>query len=122
LTVGLHHYPDVQSIEEDTVRVAVERKCLMLGQRLLKAWLTTRDALRYSSDDQDKREACGDVSVGCSSPDSEGLPNSGVDASSGSSSDRLAVGQCEGCEVVSSIEQVVVWIQQACNGWVMTGN
>jgi hypothetical protein len=36
LTVGLHHYPDIQSISDADVRAAVELRCLQLGQQLLK--------------------------------------------------------------------------------------
>jgi len=35
LTVGLHHYPDIEAIKDDTIRVPVERACLELGQKLL---------------------------------------------------------------------------------------
>lgn len=35
LTVGLHHYPDIQDIQDPGIRVPVERACLQLGQQLL---------------------------------------------------------------------------------------
>lgn len=35
LTVGIHHYPDNENIQDDAVRVPVERACLQLGQQLL---------------------------------------------------------------------------------------
>jgi hypothetical protein len=35
LTMGIHHYPDIQSIQDPATRVAIERACLQLGQQLL---------------------------------------------------------------------------------------
>lgn len=35
LTIGIHHYPDIQGIQDDAIRVPVERSCLQLGQQLL---------------------------------------------------------------------------------------
>lgn len=35
LTIGLHHYPDIESIRDDGRRAAVERACLQLGRQLL---------------------------------------------------------------------------------------
>jgi hypothetical protein len=34
--VGLHHYPDIQALEDADVRSGVELRCLQLGQHLLK--------------------------------------------------------------------------------------
>jgi hypothetical protein len=35
LTIGIHHYPDIQNIRDDAIMVSVERACLQLGQQLL---------------------------------------------------------------------------------------
>lgn len=35
LTVGIHHYPDIQNIKDNGIRVSVERACLQLGQQML---------------------------------------------------------------------------------------
>ncbi|WIA36116.1 hypothetical protein OEZ86_007465 [Tetradesmus obliquus] len=36
LTIGLHHYPDIQTLPDPAVRSGVELRCLQLGQQLLK--------------------------------------------------------------------------------------
>lgn len=36
LTIGLHHYPDILSLQDEAIRAAVELRCLKLGQQLLK--------------------------------------------------------------------------------------
>ncbi|WIA15935.1 hypothetical protein OEZ85_012679 [Tetradesmus obliquus] len=36
LTIGLHHYPDIQDLPDPAVRSSVELRCLQLGQQLLR--------------------------------------------------------------------------------------
>jgi hypothetical protein len=47
LTVGLHHYPDIQAIADADVRAAVELRCLQLGQQLLKLGQAAAAAAAY---------------------------------------------------------------------------
>ena len=87
--MGLHHYPDIQSIQDDFIRVPVERACLQLGQQLL----LLRAAYTSSSN---------------GSSSSSGAAEAAVSEEHGKQ--RCSRGGL-------SIEQVQQLVREACGGW-----
>lgn len=93
--MGIHHYPDIQSIQDTDIRVAVERACLQLGQQLLLLRAAYHEA----------RSSSGSGSSSATSGDSAAAR---LEAVSGVVIDR---------DSTLAIELVQQLVRRACGSW-----